>query len=343
MYNFGPMNEQSRRMAVDRNLNQWSLFNKIIGQDAAVDALADLCFKGLGNLDHAVCESVVLVGPPSTGKTTIVKVTGQILNTTTCISDATQLNSAEDVVDAILSAWAQEGKVLPPSREYDGVQFIELPAMSMLIDEIHALPRKAQEALLKATERNDGMLFSKNYVLDCRKMFWIGATTDWGKLIPAFRTRFRRIDLVAPTFEQVVKMAQQVFRWDVGTARQIVKFGGMIPREVFSFGRAVQDASNRGGIDINAAVQLVAKREGIDAHGMRRQRLAILMALKAAGEGGCLLRSLVFASGCQQEELLGHWLPPMQIAPPGQMPQVLFDGRYYITPSGMSELVKRGL
>jgi len=342
VYNFGLLDAQSRRMIVDRRLNKWSLFSTIIGQDSAVDAFADLCFKGLGDPQHRITESVMLVGPPSTGKTTIVKTVAKILNITTVITDATQLGTTEAVVDAILQAWAKEGHYLE-GEDLDGVRFITLPSTLVLIDEIHALTRKSQDGLLKATERNDGMLFSKKVVLDCRNVFWIGATTDWGKLIPAFRTRFRRIDLVAPTTDQVVRMSEAVFRLPQGVCREIVKYGGSIPREVFAFGRAAQDAAARAGVDISTAIQEVARREGIDTHGMRRQRLAILMALKAAGEDGCLLRSLVFATGCQPEELLGHWLPPMQIAPPGQVPQVLFDGKYIITPTGTAELKKRGL
>lgn len=343
MTKFGVMLEASRRMAVDRRLNKWTPFGKIIGQDAAVDALADLCFKGLGNDEHCVSESVVLVGPPSTGKTTIVKVMAEVLQITAVITDATQLPNADSVIDAILTEWAKAGVMLKPEWERDGIKMIRVPATIILVDEIHALTRKSQDGLLKATERADGMLFGKEYILDCRKVFWVGATTDWGKLCPAFRTRFRRIDLVPPTFDQVVQMVRQVMRMDEPTAREVVKFGGTVPRECFAFARAVVDASSRGGLSITAGIAEVARREQIDAYGMRIQRLRVLQALKAAGDGGCLLRTLVTASGCLQEELLGHWLPPMLIAPPGEMPLVMFDGRYFITPSGMRELSKRGL
>lgn len=339
---FGILNESSRRMAVDRRLNQFCPFNRIIGQEAAVDALADLCFKGLGNAEHCIPESVVLVGPPSTGKTTIVKTMEPILCIPTVVTDATALPNPEAVADAIMMEFAKKGKRFEAEWERDGLKMFRVPACLVMVDEIHTLTRKCQEAMLKATERNDGMLFTKESILDCRKVFWVGATTDWGKLVPAFRTRFRRIDLVPPTFDQVVLMVQQVMRWDVNLSRQVVKFGGTVPRECFSFARAVKDAADRGGLSIPDGIKLVANREQIDEHGMRVQRLRVLLALKAAGEDGCLLRTLVMASGCQQEELLGHWLPPMLVAPPGELPLVMFDGRYYITPTGISELKKRG-
>lgn len=319
------------------------MFNRIIGQDAAIDALADLTYKGLGEPDHCIPESVVLVGPPSTGKTTVVKTVAEILNIVSVITDANQLPSAESVVDAVLMAWGRAGHLLVPEWERDGVKMIRLPSTLIMVDEIHTLTRKAQEALLKATERSDGMLFCKGYVLDCRRVFWVGATTDWGKLIPAFRTRFRRIDLVPPTFDQVVLMVQNVMGWEKALSQQVVKFGGLVPRECFAFARAVKDAASRGGLSIVQGIGEVAAREQIDAHGMRVQRLRVLLALKAAGDDGCLLRTLVMASGCQQEELLGHWLPPMLTAPPGELPLVMFDGRYYITPTGVGELSKRGL
>lgn len=340
---FGVMPEESRRKFVDRRINNWSPFSKIIGQDSAVDALADLCFKGLGNDEHCVSESVVLVGPPSTGKTTIVKVMAEVLNITAVITDATQLRNADSVIDAILMGWSKVGVMLKADWDRDGVKMMSVPSTIILVDEIHALTRQAQDGLLKATERSDGMLFGSGYVLDCRKVFWVGATTDWGKLCPAFRTRFRRIDLVPPTFDQVVQMVRQVMRFDELTAREVVKFGGTVPRECFAFARAVVDAANRGGISIKSGIDEVARREQIDSYGMRIQRLRILQALKSAGDSGCLLRTLVVASGCLQEELLGYWLPPLLVAPPGESPLVSYDTKYYITSSGLAELAKRGM
>lgn len=337
------MNASSARMMVDRKANKWSPFNRIIGQEDAVDALADLCFKGLCSPEHAVGESIVLVGPPSSGKTTIVKVVAnQVLNIVSALLDGTQISKPDHVIDGILTAWAKSGRYLQPIDIGD-VQKIVLPSMVVFIDEIHALDRKAQDGLLKATERNDGMLFGKSIVLDCRKVFWIAATTDWGKLCTAFRTRFRRIDLVAPTFEQVVQMVMQQFHYDLVWCVELVKYGGVIPRECFSFVRSVEESARRNNTDIQTAIRFVASREGIDNYGMRVQRLRILTELKKAGKDGCLLRSLVYGTGCQSEDLLNHWLPSMQVAPPGQEPLVLFDGRYYITQTGLQELDKRGL
>lgn len=337
---FSVFAEDARRMMVDRKLNKWCLFNKIIGQDAAVDAFADLCFKGLGNSEHSICESVMLVGPPSSGKTTLVNTVVQILNVTSVLTDATQLSRTESLIDAILTAHVKSDLV---NQDLEGVKLIKLPVTVIFIDEIHALTRKVQEGLLKATERSDGMLFGKEYILDCRKVFWIGATTDWGKLIPAFRTRFRRIDLVPPTREQVIQMVMRVMKFDFSLSQQIVRYGGLVPRETFAFARSVVDAATRGGLSIDKAIHTVRVRECIDEFGMRIQRLKVLAALKNAGDAGCLLRTLVFETGCQSEELLDHWLPSMQIAPPGEKPMVLFDSRYYITATGLAELGKRGL
>jgi hypothetical protein len=90
------------------------------------------------------------------------------------------------------------------------------------------------------------------------------------------------------------------------------------------------------------AIDIVAAREQIDEFGMRKQRVDILLALRDA-PNGCLLRSLVNATGCNQEELLNHWLVPLQVAPPGSEPMVSFDQRYFITRTGLAELKKRGL
>jgi Holliday junction resolvasome RuvABC ATP-dependent DNA helicase subunit len=341
--NYPVMGERSRRLMVDRRLNPNSLFNQIVGQDGAVDALADAVYEGLGNHSRLVAKRHMLVGPPSTAKSSIVRdVVAPILNVPTVFVDASEVKKPQALVDAIFMVWAKQGVMLEPNRDYQGWKLIELPAMIVMIDEIHNLPSATQEGMLKATERSDGMLFADGYVLDCRKVWWIGATTDWGKLIRAFRTRWRRVDLFPPTVAEVEQMVQKK-GWDAALACQFVKYGGTVPREVFDFIDACRDCAKRNSVDVGAAIDVVRRREQIDDYGLRIQRLKVLLALKSAGDRGCLLRTLVMATGCQQEELLGHWLPPMITAPPGQVPMVMFDGRYYLTATGMSELRKRGL
>jgi Holliday junction resolvasome RuvABC ATP-dependent DNA helicase subunit len=319
--------EEISRKRVDPK-NSHSLFSLVVGQEEALGAISDLCYKGL--VSGKVQESIVLCGPPSTGKTMIVKLVAQLLGLPKVLVDGSQLTNVQAMVDAILQANSE----LEPYEIGEGVFMVDLPPTLIFVDEIHALTRKVQDGLLKATERSDGMLMSKSYVVDCRNVFWVGATTDWGKLCPAFRTRLRRINLYAPTHAQMVKMIEN--RVPAGLASEVVKFGGMVPRECFAFIRAVKDCADRTGKKFAAAMKEVAERDGIDEYGMRSQSLKILRAIEGAGENGSLLRDLVSATNLQKEELLGYWLPPLMT---GGL--IVNDGRYMLTEKGEDELEKR--
>jgi Holliday junction resolvasome RuvABC ATP-dependent DNA helicase subunit len=334
-YNFSVLtNANDRRRLLDRKQNQWSPLNSIIGNDNAVDALTDLCYEGYSNNQHEVKAKVMLVGPASCGKTTIANAVADVLGIVKVIVDSTQLKSNDQLAELILSEWAKQQSVLNATN-YDNVSVYELPSTLIFVDEVHALCESVQEGLLKATEANDGMLFGKKYVLNCRSVFWIGATTKPGKLEKAFKTRWRRISIEPPNAEQVAQIVQLKTKWDMGLCRKVVFYSGNVPREALSFADGVRMCASRKGSTVESVLLECAKREGIDEFGMRVQRLNILKALKG---GELLLRQLAFAVQLDAEELVNDWIPPMMVAG-----LVQHDNKYYITPAGLTELRKRGL
>ncbi len=342
--------EEVRRMMCQRRC---TAFDKYVGQDGAVESLLDLVYQGYSNVERLVQENVMLAGPPSTGKTTLAKMLAQQLLNPAVYTDSNQLNGgvsvgdvripsgADTVIHLMLDAWARDSRGPLHGLKAGSFTAYSVPAMMVFIDEIHGLKRKTADALLKATERADGMLFGRNKVIDCKNVLWVGATTDWGKLPPAFRTRFMRIDLVSPTFDEVVKIVKlNNSFFDDETCRQIVFYGSLVPREALAFARAVQRYSERMGVTPKNSVWACAQREGIDKFGMRFQRVEILKALKISGKG-MNLRNLSAALSCEGEELLKHWLPPLMFSKP---PMVVFDrSQYRITDSGLAELTKRGI
>jgi replication-associated recombination protein RarA len=340
-YNFAVGSEGARRFCVDRRANPSCPFNRVVGQEQAVDLVADLCYQALGRRDHFVPASLIFAGPASVGKTHLATVMADALNIIRVITDATQLRNNDSLAHLILEAWAKEGlSTLQPAERYGETSLYVPDTTLIFIDEIHALTQTAQDGLLKATERNDGMLFAKNTVLNLRKAIWIGATTDWGKLCAPFRTRFTRVQLYPYTFEQVVEIVHRRLGWEDRVCREVVKYGGLVPREVLQFAWLVDGAAKRMGVGVGEVLVEVARREGIDEYGMRVQRLGVLVALGGHGEG-MLLRHLVGATGLQQDELLQYWLPPLLNAAPGEESLVRFDGRYYLTERGKEELRKR--
>lgn len=348
MREFTVFPEDVRRRVVSRpNLP----FKDYVGQDAAVERMLDLVYQGFSNKYHAVPENLMLAGPPSTGKTTIVKMLVETLRTPAVFTDSNQVNGGvnigevriprgvDTVIHLILDAWARTLRGPLPALKAGSFSTYTVPPMVVFIDEIHGLGRKAADALLKATERNDGMLFGRDTVMNCKNVTWVGATTDWGKLPPAFRTRFLRIDLESPTYDDVVKIVQLNHQnLDLETCKKIVFYGSLIPRETLAFARSVKRYAERIGSTPDACVWACAQREGIDQWGMHKKRVEILTALKNVSLN---LRNLSAAISCEGEEVTDHWLPPLLFSKPSL---VKFDQpNYSITQEGLKELHKRGI
>lgn len=324
-------------------------FQRCIGQDSAVEQLLDILYKGYSNQYHLVQENVMLTGPPSTGKTMLASMTAEALGIPVVLTDSGQVNSGitmcgEDIsggVDTIghliLETWAKNTQPLYGSQAGNLAYFVT-PPIVVFIDEIHGLTRKSVDGLLKATERSDGKLFGKEFVVDCKNVLWIGSTTDWGKLPPAFRSRFTKIELISPTFDEVVQIVKLNFpQFPIETCSKVVFYGSIIPREALAFARKVERYADRIGMIPNDCVEVCAQREGIDQWGMKQKEIHILQVLR--NSGGCNLRNLCAAVFCEADELVKCWIPKLLFMRP---PLVVYDGSVYkITKMGENELSKR--
>lgn len=344
------MPEGLRRAVSVRDVGDWK---NVVGQDQAVEKLLDIQYQAWSNEDHLVAENLMLAGPPSAGKTHIVKVLASQLATPLVTTDAYQLNRGVEIlgkkvaggpdtlIHLIHEAWARTAHGPLPGIRSGSFAFYRLPPMTIFIDEIHGLMRKCADALLKATERADAQLFGKDSVMDCRNVLWVGATTDWGKLPPAFRTRFNRVDLFPPSADDVAKIVK-LNNPDFGDelCKKIVFYGSTVPREALAFARSVRRYAERCGYPPQDCVWGAALREGIDKWGMKRQRVDILKALDAAPDG-LILRNLSAGVSMAPDEVVNYWLPALMFSTP---PLVRNErSRYLITEAGKAELRKRGI
>lgn len=345
---FNVLPESARRMACLRTAGAWKTY---IGQNQAVERLLDLQYQAWSNEEHLVPENIMFAGPPSVGKTALVKVLASEICTPLLTTDANQLNSGvtiagrriaggpDTLIHLIHETWARTPYGPMAGCVSGNFSFYRIPAMIIFVDEIHGLNRRIADAMLKATERADAQLFGKSSILDCRNVLWVGATTDWGKLPSAFRTRFLRIDLLPPTKEEVSKIVHlNNPSFSSSLCDKIVYFGSTVPREALAFARSVIRYSQRMGVQPSDCIMACAEREGIDKWGMRKQRIDILQALKQSPDG-LILRNLSSAVALEADEVVKHWLPALMFAKP---PLVQNErSRYRITDAGEAELAKR--
>ena len=87
-----------------------------------------------------------------------------------------------------------------------GQAVLRSPPMLVFIDEVHQLSARVQDTLLPVLEADDRMLRGSRVIIDARDVSFVIATTDWGKLRDAFRSRVRHVMLEPYNTDEVVQM-----------------------------------------------------------------------------------------------------------------------------------------
>jgi Holliday junction resolvasome RuvABC ATP-dependent DNA helicase subunit len=310
--------------------NPNSPLSKIIGNESAVKVLSWILFDALNQPEHVCTQNLAFVGPSSAGKTMISRVFAEVLGLPHVEISPKAVNNAADVI-----------KVIGNSLGKNLVGAWKLPPMVILLDESHAFNDAVIQSLLKATERNDGILSSNGTIIDCKNVCWHFATTDLGKMFDAFITRFERINLRLYTKNEIAQIIQKNNSdWDESICMMVADYCNRIPREALTFAELVKKAYRFNPTTWQDAVVAVAKEKGIDEYGMNSQRLNILRAL---GQRPMSVNQLCATASCKEEELKKLILPWLLESTPDQAPYVVTGNRHYITKEGLAELDKRGI
>ena len=240
-----------RRWAVN-SMNPDCPFSRFIGNEKAIKRLARSAFSALGKEDHLCREnSWALLGPASTGKTTLAKLYADLLGLPFVEIHPRSIKTANDLLVKI--AEVCEETIIPSSYDANGVpsgytslelvpygkgaDHFHLPPMIIFIDEVHALRNNIVQSLLKATEKKDSELITEGgWTVNTRNVCWMIATTDRGMLFDAFDTRFTKVHLRLYSSDEIAKIVQlDNSDWDDDICKLVAKYAGRVPREALGF------------------------------------------------------------------------------------------------------------
>jgi Holliday junction resolvasome RuvABC ATP-dependent DNA helicase subunit len=342
---FPEMPEDELRAFCDPD-NEKSPFFDFVGNRAAVNKLNRMLFTALDRDNHDMSDmNIALLGPASTGKTTLAKMLAQGAGLPFVELNPKEIGSNQDIFLKISRVLAQPYKHSTghPAdltlRAYNDAYHYYCPPCVVLIDEAHQMPRDVQGGLLTATEKDDHRLVTgQGVILDTENVCWILATTDRGRLGTALDSRFVKAYLKPYTVAEmavIIQRKRQQVPFDV--CGKIALYCGRMAREALDFATEVIAEQYRSGGDWMAAVETIREEQGIDEFGMPEVYLSIL---KALGNRGPISKNgLRDIARCEVEELDEYILPVMR-----QLGLVQTTSRgVCITAAGLAELEKRGV
>lgn len=325
---------------LDRN-NPTSLFHNIIGQNGAIETLADILYPALQHPLRLTTHSALLFyGGRSNGKTMFAKTTAKILQRPLIVCDANLIKKTDDILELIIGI-ADENKIpIIDLCKKNGKSFCKVPNIIIFIDEIHSLSSKVVHGLLTALEAKDKTMTTNDVYVDVSNVLFIGATTERGDLFPPLESRFFKIPLLDYTpneLSQIIKVNFSEFSDE--DCSEIAKYSGMIAREAIDLGVAVNLNAKRKNCSIKEAIDNVCLQKSINENGLTQQQIWILKALVSTPKG-LNYEQLCAIAQCNVEELKRYILPPLLVHTDEYPSKVIWNGqRTTITETGIKYVI----
>ena len=181
------------------------VFEGFVGNKAAVEALS-IQLRYVEQTSGKSIRSVGLFGPKSTGKTELSRRLASALEVSYLPLSETGLRDIDQLADRMQERARETGTPMTVVDQQGGQAVLRSPPMLVFVDEVHQLSSRVQDTLLPVLEADDRMLRASRVIIDARDVSFVIATTDWGKLREAFRSRVRAIMLEPYNTDEVVLM-----------------------------------------------------------------------------------------------------------------------------------------
>lgn len=327
--------------AEERQLLLSNGFKSFVGNELAIQKMKVMAFTAMGREDHCCSDlNFSVLGSASTGKTTFVRLYANLLGLPFVECSPKSIKSLDALyleIDRVLNV---EGVPLVGVVRRN---YFVVPPIVVFFDEAHAMLDGVIQGLLKATEKKDGFLVTESGVtLDCRKVCWVLATTEEGRLFDAFRSRFSQVRLKYLTkkqIAQIVKLSHPELGMDV--CDKIAFYNGLITRKTLDFAVLVKMTAAMGVKSMMEVVDEVAMMEGVDKFGMNEVQVLVL---KSLANGDVAKGRLVGLVGVKAEELDNFVMPELMATVEDRPALVKISNRGYgLTAEGVKELSKRGV
>ncbi|MFT5468063.1 MAG: Holliday junction DNA helicase RuvB [Verrucomicrobiales bacterium] len=193
-------------------------FNGYIGNTAAVRRIKIEATVALKSNDGAMPVNLLFSGPGGLGKTELARRVADALGDLPLIDlPASRVKSIDELLDVVNRELESRGQIPQENGTDSGLPSFLYPPLVIFLDEVHLLGQKADN-FLNLFEPNEKRAVGKDLIGDFSAATILAATTDRGKLPDPFLTRFRAIDLVSYSPDEVARIVRPIFgEQDPGT------------------------------------------------------------------------------------------------------------------------------